>query len=368
MRILILGVRGVPGVEGGVETHAEHLYPRLAAQGCDVEIIVRTPFIPREQRRFGAIRLRRIWAPRRPGLEAFLHSVLGVIYAALVRPDILHIHAIGPAIVTPMARVLGLTVIVTNHGPDYNRDKWGPVARRVLRLGESFGMRYAHGRIAISKVIAEMVELKYRRQSEIIPNGVLRNQPCRDTDQIEQFGLHSGRYFLQVGRLVPEKRQLDLIQAYRSVSPREWQLVLVGRIADDPYSTAVSAAAREAGVVITGFQSGQTLRQLYSHAGAFVLPSSHEGLPIALLEALSYGVPTLASAIPANLDVGLDKASYFPLGDTAALAMKLKQLSAQPWDAPARAERQRWVTERYDWDRIADQTMEMYSRTIDQES
>jgi glycosyltransferase involved in cell wall biosynthesis len=354
----------MPNIEGGIETHAEQLYPRLARLGCEVDILVRTPFVPAGCRQFGAIRLKRLWAPRRPGLEAFIHSMLGVFYAAVTRPDILHIHAIGPAIVTPIARLFGLTVIVTNHGPDYERDKWGPIARSVLRLGERVGMRYAHARIVISKVIADLVLAKYGLQSDLIPNGVEIHEPPGDTDQIERLGLRAGRYFLQVGRLVPEKRQLDTIRAYARVAPRDWQLAIVGRLMEDPYSKAVAAAAQEEGVILTGFQSGSALQQVYAHAGAFVLPSSHEGLPIALLEALSYGVPVVASNIPANLAIGLEPSSYFPLGELDALARQMTIVSSQPVDSASRAERRRWVAERYDWDRIAEQTLDLYSKTL----
>lgn len=359
---MVLGIRGIPNVEGGVETHAEHLYPRLAAMGCEVDVLVRTPFVPRGTKRFGPIRLRRIWSPRTVGVEALIHSILGVLYAGFARPDILHIHAVGPALVTPIARILGLKVVVTHHGPDYDRDKWGPFARWILRSGERLGMRHSHARIAISKVIADLIRTKYKRDSELIPNGVLTPKPAADSDHVRALGLHPGRYFLQVGRLVPEKRQLDLIAAYRATLPNDWKLTIVGRVPDDAYSKAVVESARAAGVVLTGFLKGIALCQVYSHAGAFVLPSSHEGLPIVMLEALSYGLPVLASNIPANIAVGLEPDCYFPLGDQTALTRGLQRLSRQPQDDGTRAERRRWVAASYDWDRIAEQTHALYSR------
>jgi len=324
---------------------------------------VRTPFVPRQKRSFGKIRLRRIWAPRTPGYEALVHSILGVLYAGIVRPDVLHIHAIGPAIVTPIARLLGLRVIVTNHGPDYDRDKWGPFPKWVLRTGERLGMRWAHACIAISRVIEQLIEVKYRRDAELIPNGAVPVNLQAETREIERFGLERGKYFLHVGRIVAEKRQLDLIEAFARVQPMNWKLVLVGAGSCE-YAREVQAAARQRGVVLAGFQQGTTLAQLYTHAGAFVLPSSHEGLPIALLEALSYGVPVLASDIPANLEIGLGKGSYFPLGDIEALAEALSQLAVAPQDDASRERRRRWVTERYDWGRVAQQTYALYDRVL----
>ena len=360
MRVVVLGIRGIPNVEGGIETHAEHLYPRLAAMGCEVDVLVRSPFVPPQQRSFGPIRLRRIWSPTTAGLEALGHSILGVLYAGFARPDVLHIHAVGPALATPIARLLGLKVVVTHHGPDYDRDKWGALARWVLRLGERLGMRYANARIAISQVIVDLIRTKYGRDAILIPNGVLPAEPSADSDHVRGFGLEPGRYFLHVGRMVPEKRQLDLVKAYQAVLPSAWKLVLVGRLTDETYPRIVRMAAQSEGVVLTGFLTGMPLHQVYSHAGAFVLPSSHEGLPIAMLEALSYGLPVLASDIPANRAVGLESDSYFPLGDLHTLARKMTDLTSMPYDAEARRTRQRWVAERFDWDAVAEQTLAVY--------
>src|SRR6056297_190878 len=133
MRILVVGLRSLPNAEGGVERHAEELYPRLVQLGCDVEVAVRSPFHDRnELDHWHGVRLRRLWSPRLGGLEAFVHTLIAVGYAAIRRPDILHIHAVGPALMTPLARLLGLRVIVTHHGPDYDREKWGAFARSVL--------------------------------------------------------------------------------------------------------------------------------------------------------------------------------------------------------------------------------------------
>jgi glycosyltransferase involved in cell wall biosynthesis len=360
LRVMVLGLRGIPNVQGGIETHVEHLYPRLVKLGCDVDVICRTPYVDAEKRQFGAIRLRRIWSPQRPGLEAFVHSLLGVIYAGFSRPDILHIHGIGPAAVTPLARLFGLRVVVTHHGPDYDRDKWGPVARAALRFGERMGMRYANARIVISRVIADLVRSRHGRDSVLIPNGVVVPELEAGAEHVLRFGLQPGKYFLQVSRIVPEKRQLELIEAFRLARPAGWKLALVGGLGADSYSKRVRASAETDGVVLTDFLTGAPLRQVYTHAGAFVLPSSHEGLPIAMLEALSYGLPVIASDIPANLEVGLVPDSYFPLGDVAALARLLERAVSNTGTAESRDVRRRWVESRYDWDTIAGQTMRVY--------
>jgi glycosyltransferase involved in cell wall biosynthesis len=356
LKIMILGLRGIPDVQGGVETHAQQLYPRLVKMGFDVEAIVRSPFIDKSVRSFEGVKITRLWTTTRPGLEALIHSVLGVLYAAVKRPDVLHIHAVGPAIVTPLARLLGLRVVVTHHGPDYDRDKWGIFARMVLRAGEFFGMRFANQRIAISTVIADLVRAKHGVECIRIPNGVPKVRRETNDEHVRRLGLTPGRYVLEVGRMVPEKRQLDLIEAFKLAKLPGWKLALVGGLSDDDYSKSVRHAARDCDVVLTGFLSGIPLAQVYSHAGIFVLPSSHEGLPIAMLEALSYGVRTIASDIPANLEVGLASSDYFTLGDTGALASYLISIAAETPARDAEETRAQWVEKKYDWDSVASAT------------
>lgn len=186
------------------------------------------------------------------------------------------------------------------------------------------------------------------------------------TKVLDQFGLMPGKYIVLVSRLVPEKRHMDLIEAFRRAGLVYWKLAIVGA-SDHPdvYTRQVlETAAMTPGVVCTGFQSGHGLRELYAHAGLFVLPSSHEGLPIALLEALSYGLPVIASDIAANLEVGLPGEHYFPLGDIDALAVKLTEFAAHPLSVEVRNARRAWVSERYDWVAIARQTMAVYQAAI----
>jgi glycosyltransferase involved in cell wall biosynthesis len=251
--------------------------------------------------------------------------------------------------------------VVTHHGPDYDRQKWGRFARLMLQLGERWGMRWSNGRIVISKVIADLVLAKQGMKSALIPNGVALPLLPDSMAALEQFDLTPGRYVLLVSRLVQEKRHLDLIAAFKQANLADWKLVLVGG-ADHPdaYQRRILEYAAEAGVVMTGFQSGLALQELYAHAGFFVLPSSHEGLPIALLEALSYGLPVLASDIPANLEVGLSAEQYFPLGDIDVLAERMRLLSGKSITLEVREKARLWVSQRYDWRDIADKTLKLY--------
>ena len=362
-RVMVLGLRGFPHVQGGVETHCEHLLPLLVDLGCHVEAIVRNPYLSSAcGPRWRGVRYRRLPAPRSKALEAIVHTFLGVLYASLKRPDILHIQAIGPSLMVPVARLLGLRVVMTHHGPDYDRQKWGRLAKWTLRKGEAWGVRYAHHCIVISQTIRNLVTEKHGVESTLIPNGITLPELPDSRAALEMFGLEAGKYVLLVSRLVPEKRHMDLIEAFKRASLPGWKLVLVGA-SDHPDTytrNVLELAHRTPGVVTTGFQTGQPLRELYTHAGVFVLPSSHEGLPIALLEALSYGLPVLASDIPANLEVGLDQSCYFKLSAVDELATKLAGAAEIHITETQRRHTRDWVVQRYNWRDIAQRTLSVY--------
>lgn len=367
LNLMVLGLRGFPDVQGGVETHAQHLYSSLASLGCNVEVVVRSGYQREEHRQeWNRIRFRPIWAPKSTGIEAMVHTFLGVLYAALRRPDILHIHAVGPAIFTPLARLLGLRVVITHHGPDYEREKWGKAARQLLRLGERMGVRFANQRIVISNHIEQLIQQKYRCASTVIPNGVVLPPILHSSETPRSLGLEHGRYTLLVSRMVPEKRHTDLIRAFRQARLPGWKLAIAGGLDEhDAYTRSVIELAKSSpDIVLTGFQSGTALQELYSHAGMFVLPSSHEGLPIALLEALSFGLPAIASNIPANLELGIDSVRYFQLGDIDGLAQALQIEAAACSSGALRTSQRSLVSKKYNWDDIAHQTFSVYREIL----
>jgi glycosyltransferase involved in cell wall biosynthesis len=364
MRVMVIGLRGFPGVQGGVEKHAEELYPLLKNLGCEVEVLVRSPQVERGLDSWKGVRLRRLWSPgeRIKGVEALVHTFLGTVYASVKRPDLLHIHAIGPALMTPLAKVLGLRVVFTHHGEDYGREKWGVLARWLLRMGERLGARFSDECIAISVGIRDLLREKYEREAVLIPNGVRPPDLVTEDSVLSTHGLEKDRYILMVSRFVPEKRQVDLIEAFSLSKLSGWKLVLVGGLEpEDEYIRRVRAKAKDkAAVVLTGFQAGSSLHALYTNAGMFVLPSSHEGLPIVLLEAMSYGLPVIASDIAPNLELGLPQEHYFPVGDVSALADRLGELAAREFNEAWRNRIRMRIKESYAWERIAEQTFSVY--------
>jgi glycosyltransferase involved in cell wall biosynthesis len=367
LHVMMLGLRGFPGVQGGVEAHAERLCPVLTKLGCRVEVIVRSTYMQRlRDGHWQGVRYLRLWSPKSGALETIVHSFLGVLVASWHRPDVLHIQAIGPALMAPLARMLGLRVVVTHHGPDYDREKWGRLARWALRAGEVFGMRFAHKRIVISRAVRNLVRDRYDLETNLIPNGADLPELPNTTGTLERFGLTPHRYVLIVSRLVPEKRHKDLIAAFASAKLNGWKLAVVGAFDHrDAYGLAVSRFVDATdGAIMTGFQTGLPLSELYAHAGMFVLPSSHEGLPIALIEALSYGLPVIASDIPAHLEIGLDQRHYFRSGDVLSLANRMEYFAQIPWPKDLQERTRRWVTDLYNWRSAAEQTLRTYCEAV----
>lgn len=359
LRIMMLGLRSLGSGQGGVEAHVLQLATEIDRLGHSVEAIVRSPYAGSSPSTLGReIRVRPLWSPRHQATEALIHSILGVLYAAVRRPDVLHIHAIGPALVTPLARALGLRVVVTHHGEDYRREKWGWFARKMLLLGERFGAYLASRRICVSPSLAAALSEKYDRSYDYIPNGVRALERVDTAECPERLGLEPGRYILHVGRLVPEKRQLDLIELIDRIGERHnLRLALVGAADhESAFSREVVArAARSPRTVLCGFQSNRPLAELFSHCAVFVLPSTHEGLPIALLEAMSYGCRVVASDIEANLNVGLGDAAYFRTGDLCGLERAVEHALTLP--TPVNWKRK---LAPFNWNEIASETLRVY--------
>lgn len=357
MKIVVTGTRGIPNIMGGVEIHCEELFPRIAAKGYDVTIIRRKSYVKDSLTEYKGVKLIDIETPKKKSFEAIVHTFKAILKAKSLKADIVHIHAIGPALLTPMARLLGMKVVFTHHGPDYDRDKWGKAAKFILKLGERMGTKYANEVIVISEVINDILVRKYNRgDCHLVYNGVSEPEICDYPEYFQELGIEEGKYILGMCRFVPEKNLHHLVEAFSKIDNHGCKLVLAGDTDfEDEYSRNLKAMARQHGVVLTGFIKGRKLHSLLTHTRCFVLPSSHEGLPIALLEAMSYKVPVIVSDIPANLEVGLKSENYFSVGDVNALANKLQQNIYSPYTHVD------YDMSIYNWDHIAEQVSQIYA-------
>ena len=388
MKIVVTGTRGIPNVMGGVETHCEELFPRIAAMGEDVTVIRRKSYVNDGLKEWKGVKLVDIETPKKKSFEAIIHTYRAINMAKKLGADILHIHAIGPALLTPYAKMLGMKVVFTHHGPDYDRDKWGKAAKMVLKLGERMGCMFADDVIVISDVIRNLIKEKYGRTKNVhlIYNGVSKPEICDYPEYFEELGIKKGRYILGMCRFVPEKNLHHLVEAFNIIKNEELRIKKQGSVQvneelrikkessalanyelndvklvlagdtdfEDDYSRGLKEMARKNGVVLTGFVKGRKLHSLLTNCMCYCLPSSHEGLPIALLEAMSYGVKVIVSDIPANLEVGLPQNDYFHVGNVDELAKKLNDVMTHP------VEHIEYDMTKYDWDKIAREVKEVY--------
>jgi len=356
MKVVVIGTRGIPDILGGVETHCEELFPRIAQRGIDMTIIRRKSYVHDSLLEYQGVELVDIETPKKKSFEAIIHTFKAVLKAKSLHADIVHIHAIGPALLTPLARLLGMKVVFTHHGPDYDRDKWGKAAKVMLKTGELMGCMFANEVIVISEVINDILVRKYgRKNCHLIYNGVPMPDKIGNTCYLQKLKIEPYKYVFAMGRFVPEKNFHQLIHAFVALRQQDYKLVLAGDTDfEDDYSRNLKALAKENGVVLTGFIKGEKLHELLTYAHCFVLPSSHEGLPIALLEAMSYGLPVIVSDIPANLEVGLTYDCYFQTGNEGQLQEKLRKNLVQEF-CPVH-----YSMDEYNWEKIADQVVSVY--------
>ena len=370
MKIAVIGTRGFPGIQGGVEKHCEELYPRLVKLGCKVLVFTRTPYISPEKRlsEWKGVKFFHLWCPKKKSLEAITHTFLAVLLAKKWNPDIIHIHAIGPSLSVPFARGLGLKVVMTHHGPDYERAKWGKLAKKVLKIGEQWGVAYSNKSIAISKGIRDHIKNRYKRDALFIPNGVYIPDIVPPGEELKRWRLEPKGYVFTACRFVPEKGLHDLVEAYRRLKNPPFKLVIAGDADHEtPYSRKLKKLAAETpGVVLTGFISGRRLGELFSNAGLFVLPSYYEGLPIALLEALSYGLPVLVSDIPQHRELPLEKYRYFRKGDIINLGESMIRLFRLGISKKEKEKYFLLIRKEYNWDQIAKKTAKIYEEILSQ--
>jgi len=371
MRVAFIGTRGVPATFGGIEHHVEEVGSRLAERGHDVTVYCRANYVPDGQTEYCGMRLIRLPTVSSMRLDAIVHSALSTVRALGQGYDIVHFHALGPGVMTPLTRYGSRArVVQTVHGLDDARAKWGSGARALLRGGGWLSARVPDATIVVSRTLATHYATKYGRQVSYIPNGVARPACTPSPRAIStRFGLHGGDYVLFVGRLVPEKAPDVLLRAFRRV-PGDMRLVIAGGSSfTDRYTDELAElAASDTRVLLPGYVYGDTLAELYANAAAFVLPSLVEGLPLTLLEAASYGTPVIASAIGPHIEiVGADGPGHrlVGAGNEDALVEALEEaVPAAPQAQAGASELRERVLEEYSWDRAVDGTEALYRRLV----
>ena len=361
MKIAMFGHKRIPSREGGVEVVVQELSARMAALGHEVTCYNRGGAA--EQPEFAGVRLKTVPTLDKKGLAAVTSSFFAALAAAFSRADVCHIHAEGPAFMSFLPKLFGKKVIVTVHGLDWQREKWkSGFGAKYIRWGEKMAVRFADEIIVLSRNVQDNFLTQYGRTTHHIPNGVTKPEHQPPEQITERFGLEKDGYILFLGRLVPEKGVHDLIEAFKKTETDK-RLVIAGGSSDtDEYVENLKAQASEdARILFTGFVQGRLLEELYSNAYLYVLPSHLEGMPLSLLEAMSYGCCCVVSDIPECAEVVEDHAAIFSKGDAGALQACLQKLCDDPQQVGKfRSEASGFICGKYNWDDVTKKTLELY--------
>jgi glycosyltransferase involved in cell wall biosynthesis len=364
----MIGTRGLPATFGGVERAVEELSVRLGSAGHEVTVYCRTAYSTTRAPEYRGVRLRYLPAVYTKHLEAISHTLLATVDAIFRRYDIVHFHGIGPSLCTPLARLGGLHVVSTVHSLDFRAGKWGRVARLTLRLGALVAAHVPHRTLAVSRGLQEYFASEYGCQTTYVPNGVEIPPAAAGTDAGERL---RGGHLLFLGRLVPEKGVHTLIEAYRGIET-DVRLVIAGPSShSEDYERRLRELARhDPRISLVGLVYGEEKAKLVTHTYAFCQPSTHEGLPIALLEMMSEAICPIVSDIPEHLEVvSTDGASptalVFRAGDAASLRNALATALERPeLVAELGAAARKIVVARYSWNDVARAVESVYEEVL----
>lgn len=358
MKIAMLGLKGIPYPEG-IENFTEQVASRLVERGHQVTVYVR-PYVGDGQNgHYRGIRIRKLPSVNTKHLDTITHTFLATVDALRSDVDVVHFHALGPAVFSFIPRLKGVKTVVQVHGLDWQREKWGRTAKTLLRCAEYTAAYFPHRTVVISQALKQYFERKYHRHFDYVPTGV-ESYEQRSPRVIKKWGLDNGNYILFLGRLVPEKGCHYLLKAFETIET-SMKLVIAG---DSSHSDAYVARLKKIAnskVIFTGFARGDLLEELFSNAYAYVIPSELEGLPHSLLQALSFGKCVLASDIPANLEALGACGVTFKSGDIEDLKKKILFLLNHPEFALAQKEKsQARVREHYAWNEVVNRLEQIY--------
>ena len=375
LRIAMFGQKRLSR-EGGIEIVVKELCTRMAQDGCDVTCYNRSGHHVSGAEyddtivEYEGVRQKTVLTINRRGLAAVSSSFFAALYSAFGRYDVVHIHAEGPAFFTWLPKMFGKRVVVTVHGIDWQREKWqSGLGSKFIHQGEKNAVKYADEIIVLSKGVQDYFKETYGRETHFIPNGVSRPQ-IREANLItKKFGLKKDSYILFLGRLVPEKGIRYLVEAFKNVKTDK-KLVIAGGSSDtDSFMKELKELAKDdERIVFTGFVQGQILDELYSNAYIYTLPSDLEGMPLSLLEAMSYGNCCLVSNIPECVEVVEDKALIFKKSDENNLQEKLQDACDHPEKVIGmKMQAAGFICGKYNWDEVTNETEKLYRGREDNE-
>lgn len=365
MRIAMLGHKRIPSREGGIEVVVEELSTHMVQLGHSVTCFNRSghnvagkEFDAEKRNEYKGVKIKDVFTIDKKGLAAMTSSFFACLKATFGCYDVVHIHAEGPAFFSFIPHLFRKRVVVTVHGLDWNRAKWSGFASWYIKTGEKNAVKYADEITVLSEGVKEYFWKEYKREVQFIPNGV--NKPeVIEPREIKKWGLDKDNYVLFLGRIVPEKGLRYLVEAWKEISTDK-KLVIAGGTSDtDAFVVELKDIASNA--IFTGFIQGRELEELYSNAYIYTLPSDLEGMPLSLLEAMSYGNCCLVSDIAECAEVVEDKAITFPRGNVEKLKEKLQWLLDKPEEVMKyKKQASSFIDGKYNWDDVVEKTMRLY--------
>ena len=371
LNIVMLGHKRIPSREGGIEIVVEELSTRMVKLGHSITCFNRkghhvsgSEFDSSQLSEYKGVKLKPVWTLDKKGLAAMTSSLSAAIKAALGKYDVIHFHAEGPCAMLWLPKLFGKRCIATIHGIDWQRAKWGGFASKYIKFGEKVAAKYADEIIVLSEGVQNYFKDTYGRKTVFIPNGV--NRPAIREPQLikEKFRLDKDDYILFLGRLVPEKGISYLIEAFKQINTDK-KLVIAGGSSDtDEFLQDLKKIAKDdKRISFTGFVQGQLLEELYSNAYVYVLPSDLEGMPLSLLEAMSYGNCCVVSDIAECAEVVEDKAVVFQKSNVEQLKEKLQDLCDHPEKVQSyKNSASNFICQKYNWDDVVDKTIALYRK------
>jgi glycosyltransferase involved in cell wall biosynthesis len=373
MKIAFIGQKGIPTRSGGVEKHVEEIATRLASYGHEVFVYARPNYTDKNLLTYQGVTIINLPSVGTKNLDAITHTLLATLHALFKKYDVIHYQAVGPSSLSWIARLFkrNTAIVATFHCQDHLHQKWGLLAREYLKLSEWATCKFPHQTITVSDSLKKYADEKYGIESRLIFNGAeVKN--IKEADLLSEFNLRSKKYIVCVGRLVKHKGVHYLIEAFKQLEdttkmPNGYKLVIVGDGAhtDDYVKYLKFISQGRDNIIFTGNQTGKKLEQLFANAQIFVQPSESEGMSIALLEAMGYGVVPLVSNIKENTEVIKDTGKIFRSKDIVDLKKQLAYLINKPDEAIQLGEcAQCRIEEEFSWDSITRKTETVYFQNL----
>ncbi|HCA4951468.1 glycosyltransferase family 4 protein [Enterococcus faecium] len=373
LKICMLGHKRIPSREGGIEIVVEELATRMVALGHEVTCYNRSghhvsgkQFDQHKNKEYKGVKLKTIFTLNIKGIAAMSSSVFGGIRAAFGKYDIVHFHAEGPCAMLWLPKLFGKRCVATIHGLDHQREKWNKLASTYIMLGEKCAVKFADEIIVLSESVQNYFEDIYGRKTRFIPNGVKKIEIKSAGLITEKYGLTKDSYILFLGRLVPEKGIRYLIEAFKDVQTDKKLIIAGGSSDTDEFANELKELAKgDERIIFTGFVQGQELEELYSNAYIYTLPSDLEGMPLSLLEAMSYGNCCIVSNISECTEVVEDKAMIFKKSDVSDLKIRLEEACNQSEMVKVlKNQATEFICSKYNWDKIVQETLNLYRGNI----